>query len=358
MGQENATKTPARWGLGDALFDPKEKAKVDIVFVHGLNGDRFDTWTWKDKYSKQFWPQTLLPKDCPTARIMSFGYNSSITHFYPSGGKTVAPELTVDDHSKSLFQALVGLRDETSSKDRPIIFVSHSLGGLVVANALSRAHDSEAAKEISNHTIGTLFLGTPFQGSDFAKYGRLAARLLEYFTDTQTDNLETLKKHSVKIVAINDAFAKYLKERDRTKEMPYLEVACFFEERKLKKFGKDIGFIVPKESASWLGTDALPISKNHMDMCRFEDEDETDYKNVAAKLREWVANSDKPRPAGTSGVGGINAQSIGVIQSGSVDYSNSTISGGVQAGHLYGTTSNANVLTGTVNHNYAPGTKP
>ena len=39
------------------------------MFVHGLRGDRIDTWT-KDKV---LWPQTLLAEDVPNARIMTVG---------------------------------------------------------------------------------------------------------------------------------------------------------------------------------------------------------------------------------------------------------------------------------------------
>lgn len=33
-----------QYGLGDPLVDPAE-AKIDIVFIHGLGGDRARTWT-------------------------------------------------------------------------------------------------------------------------------------------------------------------------------------------------------------------------------------------------------------------------------------------------------------------------
>ncbi|KAI0502829.1 Alpha/Beta hydrolase protein [Xylaria bambusicola] len=357
MGKDQTAKDPPKEGLGDILFDPKEKAKVDIVFVHGLGGGRTETWTWKNQYRTQFWPQTLLPKDCPTARIMSFGYNEDFAHFYPQSPKTVAPEFTIDNYSSSLLQALAGLREKSDTATRPIIFVAHSLGGLVVANALARPQGTEqAAKEISDRTVGTVFLGTPFEGSSIAKYGHAALGFLSHFTSTQTANLEALQKRSEKLTAITHLFAKFLKERDRSPTLPYLEVACFFEDRPLYKGPIKIGIIVPKESASWLGVDAISIPKDHQEMCRFEDEDGSDYKSVAAKLRQFIADSEKPREAGKGGLLGANAQSIGVYQ-GNVDMRGAQNHGGIMTGNLQTDAQNGITLTGSVNH-YGPGSKP
>ncbi|KAH8658387.1 hypothetical protein BX600DRAFT_439550 [Xylariales sp. PMI_506] len=346
MSNNGAVKAPAKEGLGDVLYAPEGKAKVDIVFVHGLGGDRIDTWTWKGSGRTQFWPKTLLPKDCPTARILSFGYNADFAHFYPQSPRTISPELTIDNYSTSLLAALVGLRGKEDA-DRPIIFVAHSLGGLVVVNALSQDHGTDdAAKSVADHTIGTLFLGTPFAGSSKAKYGILAVNLLKYFMSTQNSNLKDLEERSEKLTSINDAFATYLKKRDR--EKPHLEVACFFEEKNLYKGSAKIGIIVPQKSATWLGIKPVSIPKDHIEMCKFDDEDGSDYKSVAAKLREWVENSDKAMAS--DGVGGLNAQTINVTQSGDVDYSHAHIDRGVALGHVQGTAPGANVITGSVNH--------
>ncbi|KAK5628877.1 hypothetical protein RRF57_004592 [Xylaria bambusicola] len=372
MGKDQTAKDPAKEGLGDILFDPKEKAKVEydlsikpliiitpssfhsfhrliiynsIVFVHGLGGDRTETWTWKNQYRTQFWPQTLLPKDCPTARIMSFGYNADFAHFYPQSPKTVAPELTIDNYSTSLLQALAGLREKSDT------------AALLSQTLSPRPHGTEqAAKEISDRTVGTVFLGTPFEGSSIAKYGHAALGFLSHLTSTQTANLEALQKRSEKLTGITHLFAKYLKERDRSQKLPYLEVACFFEDRPLYKGPLKIGIIVPKESASWLGVDAISIPKDHQEMCRFEDEDGSDYKSVAAKLRQFIADSEKPREAGKGGLLGANAQSIGVYQ-GNVDMRGAQNHGGIMTGNLQTDAQNGITLTGSVNH-YGAGSKP
>jgi hypothetical protein len=60
-------------------------AKVDIVLIHGLNGDPRKTWTAKNGV---FWPTDLLPTSLKSAkaRILVYGYNADVYAF--GGGKS------------------------------------------------------------------------------------------------------------------------------------------------------------------------------------------------------------------------------------------------------------------------------
>ncbi|RYO56649.1 hypothetical protein AA0116_g8440 [Alternaria tenuissima] len=277
-------------GLGAVIFEPSEpkKATVDIVFVHGLGGNRINTWTYAPGTpEKVFWPKDHLPQICPEARILSFGYNSAFAHFYPFyGPKNIPVGTTIDNHSTALFQSLIGLRDRTESTDRPIIFIAHSLGGLVVANALSRQHGAdEAAVSLVNHTGGVVFLGTPFEGSSKAEWGRTALRVVDCFSDTKKEDVKDLEERSAKLVSINEAFLKFLKARDRSGAP--VEVECFFEALSLKILGKRF-LIVPKKSAVLPGIDGQSIEANHVDMCKFADEERSGFRSISEKLSQWI----------------------------------------------------------------------
>jgi len=102
-----------------------------IVAVHGLGGDWEGTWTDTSGPTKKLWLRDFLPETFPNARVMSYGYDA-----------TYALSSAVSDISSaaaSLIDSLYGERQEDYETRRPIIFVAHSLGGIVVKKVSSQA---------------------------------------------------------------------------------------------------------------------------------------------------------------------------------------------------------------------------
>src|SRR5271155_3835517 len=74
-----------------------------------------------------YWPRDLLAHDLKEARIISWGYDADVAQpFHHSS------QASIFDHSENLLTDLRDLRVDTVAAARPIIFVCHSLGGLVV----------------------------------------------------------------------------------------------------------------------------------------------------------------------------------------------------------------------------------
>lgn len=69
------------------------------MFVHGLTGNRESTWS--ETRSGVVWPQDLLPKDMPKARIMTFGYDADVVRLID-----IASSNTIRDHGKALATEL------------------------------------------------------------------------------------------------------------------------------------------------------------------------------------------------------------------------------------------------------------
>lgn len=98
-------------------------ALVDIITIHGLSGHPQNTWTNFD--TQHYWPSNSLPEDIPKSRIMAFGYNTSTS---PLNRSTAI----ISDIAKQLISHLINKRKSGRQKQRPIIFVAHSLGGIVI----------------------------------------------------------------------------------------------------------------------------------------------------------------------------------------------------------------------------------
>jgi hypothetical protein len=96
-----------------------------IVSVHGLGGHWRKTWTDDNGnlWLRDFLPGQLQDKGI-NARILSYGYNSD-TAF----SKAVT---NIDDEASMLLDRLDGVRSSEQEQKRPIVFIAHSLGGILV----------------------------------------------------------------------------------------------------------------------------------------------------------------------------------------------------------------------------------
>ena len=82
QSQEAPSASVLRYGLTEVSAPtPASSAQVDVVFVHGLNGDPKHTWT--SKAGNVFWPKDLLPSfvSDQNARILVYGYDADIVSF-------------------------------------------------------------------------------------------------------------------------------------------------------------------------------------------------------------------------------------------------------------------------------------
>lgn len=93
------------FGLSQIYLPPGEP-KVDIVFVHGLNGNPHDSWT--SKSTGCFWPVDLLPEilAAQSPRILTYGYNANVTAFTDGVSRD-----SVVSHAETLASTLAANRN-------------------------------------------------------------------------------------------------------------------------------------------------------------------------------------------------------------------------------------------------------
>ncbi|CZR63528.1 uncharacterized protein PAC_13425 [Phialocephala subalpina] len=254
------------------VADPTD-ATLDIVFVHGLTGNRDKTWTHTNDF---FWPLELA-KDIPTARIMTFGYDADVVKLWGIAGSN-----NLRNHGKSLASDASDLR--RGYRDRPIIFIAHSLGGLVCEQALLICREGEPNLEKVFHaTKGIIFMGTPHGGADLANWGYTLATYLNIVRRTNSAILGDLRQKSEVLTAVQQQFQQLLRK-------PGVDIGiyCFFEEKAVV----GLGIIVSEQSAVLHGYSNQAIPANHMDMTKFSGKNDAGYRRVLNRLRDLMELMD------------------------------------------------------------------
>ena len=98
----------------------------------------------------------MLPAAVPGASIFTFDWNAN---YFED-----APVQTLLGHADSLLALTKG---NQSSSNRPVVFIASCFGGLVLAEALTRAaQEGSPYRQVLLSTVGVVFLATPFQGAD------------------------------------------------------------------------------------------------------------------------------------------------------------------------------------------------
>lgn len=203
------------------LYDPPVTVNkiVDIVFVHGLTGDAHDTWFHKE--AKIHWPRDLLKHDIKDARLLSFGYDADV-----AGWWTPKSASRIGNHAEDLLSALSRFRQRTGSEQRKLIFVMHSLGGLVVQNALDLSRSSPEAyrQKLETFTVGLAFMGTPHFGTKKATWAGYLASLASTVKSMNPDIVKVLDRDSEVLSVIQKKFHEILRLRPDN-----IDITCFYE---------------------------------------------------------------------------------------------------------------------------------
>ncbi|KAH7567378.1 hypothetical protein JRO89_XS07G0061300 [Xanthoceras sorbifolium] len=264
--------------------------QVDIVFVHGLRGGPYKTWRIsEDKSSTKsglvekidqeagklgtFWPGEWLSVDFPHARLFTLKYKTNLTQW--SGAS-----LPLQEVSTMLLEKLVA----AGIGNRPVVFVTHSMGGLVVKQMLYKAK-SDNINNLVNNTVGIVFYSCPHFGSKLADMPWRMGLVLR-----PAPTIGELRSGSPRLVELND-YIRHLHKKGA------LEVLSFCE-TKVTPIVEGYGGwafrmeIVPIESA-YPGFGELVVldSTDHINSCKPVSLDRPSY----ASSENWVLRTKNHR---------------------------------------------------------------
>ena len=140
------------------LSDPDD-ANVDIVAVTGLGGHALGSFRSADGMS--VWLRDFAPEDIPRARFITYGYDTAVVESDSNQG--------IRELAHTLLDELTEFRRSTQTQQRSLLFVCHSLGGVVLKEALvmsSKATEPNQKDwlEVEKLTYGLVFMGVPNLG--------------------------------------------------------------------------------------------------------------------------------------------------------------------------------------------------
>lgn len=145
-------------GMLRSILNPY-KHEADIVMIHGISGD--PDRTFAIERGDQYWP-CLLAREGPQSiysvnenclqpiRVLSVKHALSLDHCPPV-------DTILEDLYNAFILAQVGRK--------PVVFIVHSMGGLVIKRLLRRSEQDEEYPYLWLNTRGVVFLGTPHLGA-------------------------------------------------------------------------------------------------------------------------------------------------------------------------------------------------
>ncbi|CAH0021707.1 unnamed protein product [Clonostachys rhizophaga] len=202
-----------------------------MIAVHGLNyrskkdtDHAWDTWRTPEGSSGHLWLREDLPKDLPDSRVFLYEYNATAVY-----GKD---QSTFMDKATEFLEAIKVERE--GSESRPIIFLGHSMGGLLIKQALINAHNNPLYTLIKDATSGLAFFATPHHGGSepLVSLGKIVTKLAKISGFQKGDDvMNTLKGGSI--------FSDIIQEHWKNQQQNYDIIS----------FWGGLDEVVPKESA-------------------------------------------------------------------------------------------------------------
>jgi tetratricopeptide (TPR) repeat protein len=246
------------------------KPQASVIFVHGLGGHAYDTWR-RAPNDGSFWP-LWLAENVVGVTVYTLAYEAPPSNW-------LGTAMPLQDRAVNVLECLLGTPGLTEA---PVIFVCHSLGGLIVKQILldlnqqkGRRPEAAALLECVREVV---FLATPHTGS---RQASLLDRLR--FLAWPSPIARTLVANDPSLRAINVGYRGLAEERGNV-----LRHLIFYETR-----GTQAGVIVDEASADpgLPGRPPIPIDADHVSIAKPADRSSVLYGRTRDRLWEILGRS-------------------------------------------------------------------
>jgi pimeloyl-ACP methyl ester carboxylesterase len=273
-----------------ALANCESGARVcDVVFVHGLGGGSHSTWACAD-VAQGFWP-LWIGDDFTNVGVWTLGYRADVSAW-------TSESMPLADRGTAILETLTN----EGLGERPIIFITHSMGGILAKQILRHATSFGVKRweSIARRTRGIAFLATPHAGADMAGFAEFARLLLR-----TNEQVGELRAHHPRLRELHAWFLKFQSDH---------KVLCrtFCETRELRPgiLGLSLpkGILVVDQTSAEPhvpGEVAIPLDEDHVSICKPSDRNAPLYKSlrrfIKDVLSEGSSDAESARPVDLSG---------------------------------------------------------
>ncbi|KAF8537497.1 hypothetical protein BDD12DRAFT_982128, partial [Trichophaea hybrida] len=265
------------------LNTPEAETVADIIAITGLAGYAFGSW--RSRVTRSMWLKDFLPQDISRIRILTYGYNTNLV-------KHIVDEDLLD-HQRRFVQELQNARSTPEGRSRPIIFIAHSVGGVLLVQALLYCKNGSGGqyKHIFDLTRLVFFFGTPHQGLE----GYELLSMVEDISPGPNPRSDLIKR------LVEDS-GKLREDMIYLWDEPGLDfrIFSFYETEETSTVRKsqsgtwdDCGEkvkMVKKNSALLFlpFEDRIPVQKNHRELTKMDSRVDGTYQTVVERMNAFV----------------------------------------------------------------------
>lgn len=224
-----------------------------------------------------------LPVDNPGIRVLGLNYETSLTEWSANKNNNCPCEKkgTLHNRAEELLNNLV--ESNVGQNGRPIIWVGHSMGGLIVKSIIIQALKDKRPNVqcLAENTRAILFLGTPHKGSPGATLKQHIQLIL-----SPTIEVKELKENSTYLLGLHENFLKYIEDAKNPIQIISIAEGC---PTVLTAF-KFPFHIVPAESAKLQIGEFYVLNCDHLGLSKPIVRESFLYQRIVTMVNEVMLN--------------------------------------------------------------------
>lgn len=235
-----------------------EYSSFAVVFIHGIGGDPHDTWR-KDPQTKTM--IELLGQEATMSGVTFYSYG------YRTG--TIPLQYDFKTVAKLLHSDI-----QANLAGKNLVFIAHSMGGLIVQKYIVDRYDSYESAELK-YVKGVVYLSVPFHGSGWAEL------LPKKMVNRQ---IRSLRRKNKDLVQLEDNWNKYVYRGGIEKLVESLK----HEISQISFYGvRDKVVIESSSTPLYLGSEVNYVDETHKSICKIDD-NSTVYKMIRSFLIKLI----------------------------------------------------------------------